>query len=101
MKRSSPRAPETKLCARCIENFCETTRGTSTMRLQGKVSIITGAGRGIGHATALKFGREGAIVIVCDLEQPTIDQAVAAVKAAGADAQGFMVDVTNRSSIQA
>ena len=70
------------------------------MRLQGKVSIITGAGRGIGHATALKFGREGAIVIVCDLDPTSIDQTVAAVKAVGADAQGFIVDVTNRSSIQ-
>ena len=46
------------------------------MRLAGKISIITGAGRGIGHATALKFAREGAKVIVCDLDQDTVDAAV-------------------------
>ena len=34
------------------------------MRLQNKVSIITGAAQGIGLATALKFAREGAIVVV-------------------------------------
>ena len=49
---------------------------------------------------ALKFGREGAIVIVCDLDQPSIDETVVAVKAVGADAQGFIVDVTNRFNPQ-
>ena len=47
------------------------------MRLQGKVSIITGAASGIGRATALKFAREGAIVAVCDLNQGAIDEVVA------------------------
>jgi len=37
------------------------------MRLLDKVAIITGAGRGIGQATAVKFAREGAKVVVCDL----------------------------------
>ena len=53
------------------------------MRLQGKVSIITGAASGIGRATALKFAREGAIVAVCDLNQGAIDEVVAEIKAAG------------------
>lgn len=38
------------------------------MRLQDKVSIITGAGRGIGRATALRFAQEGARVVVADIE---------------------------------
>jgi 3-oxoacyl-[acyl-carrier protein] reductase len=71
------------------------------MRLAGKISIITGAGRGIGHATALKFAREGAIVIVCDMDRTGIDQTVAAVRDAGGEAHGFVVDVTDRPSIQA
>jgi len=39
------------------------------MRLKDKVCIITGSARGIGQATALKFAREGARVVVCDLER--------------------------------
>ncbi|MEY4077085.1 MAG: hypothetical protein RIQ69_1455, partial [Pseudomonadota bacterium] len=39
------------------------------MRLKDKVSLITGAAQGIGLATALKFAKEGAIVIVCDVKQ--------------------------------
>lgn len=71
------------------------------MRLQGRVSIITGGGRGIGHATAIKFGQEGAMVVVCDLDQASIDQTVAAVRDAGGTALGFIVDVTKRSTIDA
>ena len=70
------------------------------MRLAGKVSIITGAARGIGHATALKFAREGAKVIVCDLDQAAVDAAVRDVREAGGEAHGFVVDVTVPSSIQ-
>src|SRR5262245_51924688 len=70
------------------------------MRLAGKISIITGAGRGIGHATALKFAREGAKVIVCDLDQQTVEAAVKDVRAAGGEAHGFVVDVTAPASIQ-
>ena len=54
------------------------------MRLQDKVAIITGAGRGIGHATALKFGKEGAKVATCDinadLAQEAAEQVVAAAR---------------------
>jgi len=71
------------------------------MRLAGKISIITGAGRGIGHATALKFAREGATVIVCDLDREGIEHTVAAVRDGGGDSHGFIVDVTDRASIQA
>jgi len=71
------------------------------MRLAGKVSIITGAGRGIGQATALKFAREGALVVVCDLDQDSVDQTVSAVRAAGGEAVGFLVDVTSAASIRA
>jgi 3-oxoacyl-[acyl-carrier protein] reductase len=71
------------------------------MRLKDKVSIITGAGRGIGQATALKFAREGAIVIVCDVGQAAIDETVATIRAEGGRADGFVVDVTKRAAIDA
>lgn len=71
------------------------------MRLAGKVCIITGAARGIGHATALKFAREGAKVVVCDLDRNTVDAAVDDIHSAGGEARGFVVDVTAPASIQA
>ncbi len=68
-------------------------------RLLNKVSLITGAAQGIGLATAIKFAQEGAIVIVCDLKQAGVDEAVAQCQALGASAVGFVMDVTRRSGI--
>ena len=70
-------------------------------RLTNKVSIITGAAQGIGLATALKFAAEGAIVIVCDLRQAAIDEAVKQCKALGAQAIGCLMDVTDRAQVDA
>ena len=70
-------------------------------RLQNKVSLITGAAQGIGLATALKFAAEGAIVIVCDIRQSAIDEAVKQCKALGAQAVGFVMDVTQRDMVDA
>ena len=67
---------------------------SSSQRLSGKVAIITGAAQGIGLATALKFAHEGARVVVCDVRQAAVDQTVAACQAAGAEALGLVVDVT-------
>jgi 3-oxoacyl-[acyl-carrier protein] reductase len=69
------------------------------MRLKDKISIITGAGRGIGQATALKFAREGATVIVCDVGQASVDETVAMIRAEGGRADGHVVDVTKRAAI--
>ena len=73
----------------------------SSPRLAGKVSIITGSGQGIGLATALKFAREGAVVVVCDVRQAQVDAAVAQCKALGAQALGLVVDVTQREMVDA
>ena len=72
---------------------------TSPQRLSQKVSIITGAAQGIGLATAIKFAQEGAIVVVCDVKQAAVDAAVAQCQAAGAQALGFVVDVTQRAMV--
>lgn len=71
------------------------------MRLRDKISIITGSARGIGRATALKFAAEGAHVVVCDLDQASIDAVVKTITGQGGKASGFVVDVTDRSSIDA
>lgn len=71
------------------------------MRLKDKVAIITGSASGIGEATAIKFAAEGAKVVVCDVNQAGVDQVVAALVAGGADAVGFVVDVTKTDTIAA
>jgi 3-oxoacyl-[acyl-carrier protein] reductase len=68
-------------------------------RLFNKVSLITGAAQGIGLATALKFAAEGATVVLCDMNQASVDQAVAQCRALGANAEGFAMDVTKRSVV--
>jgi 3-oxoacyl-[acyl-carrier protein] reductase len=72
------------------------------MRLANKIALVTGAAQGIGLATALKFAREGASVVVCDLHD--VDAAVAAVAAAsapGAACVGHVMDVTDRARVDA
>jgi 3-oxoacyl-[acyl-carrier protein] reductase len=77
------------------------------MRLQHKICIVTGAAQGIGLATALKFAREGATVVVCDLRADAVEAAVAQCRAAAPDkhastkAEGHVVDVTDRAAIDA
>ncbi len=71
------------------------------MRLTDKVAIITGSAQGIGLATALRFAAEGARVVVSDIGQQRVDQAVAAIVAQGGQAIGAVVDVTDRLAIDA
>jgi 3-oxoacyl-[acyl-carrier protein] reductase len=71
------------------------------MRLKDKVCIVTGAAQGIGLATALKFAREGAIVVVCDLRPDAVEAAVAQCLALGGRAEGQRVDVTQRDQVDA
>jgi len=71
------------------------------MRLKNKVAIITGAGQGIGQATALKFAREGARVAVCDINREGVDSTLALVVAEGGEALGVGCDVLDRASLEA
>ena len=69
------------------------------MRLKDKVAIVTGAGQGIGQATAMKFAREGARVAVCDINRASVDDTVATILANGGEALGYTIDVTDKASI--
>ena len=71
------------------------------MRLKDKVAIITGAGRGIGQATAVKFAREGAKVVVCDLSAESIADTFKQCEAIGAQTLGAVANVTDSKSLQA
>jgi len=69
------------------------------MRLKDNVAIITGAGQGIGQATAVKFAKEGARVVVCDINDASVQTTVQLITASGGEAIGFVVDVTKKASI--
>lgn len=69
------------------------------MKLKNKVAIITGGGRGIGEAAALKFAQEGARVVVADMNQEGIASVVKKIEAMNGEAIGVITNVTDAASI--
>ena len=66
------------------------------MRLRNKVALITGAAKGIGFATAKRFTEEGAKVMLADLNEAAVMEAVGQLK----HAEPYILNVTDRASIQ-
>jgi meso-butanediol dehydrogenase/(S,S)-butanediol dehydrogenase/diacetyl reductase len=71
-----------------------------SVRLKGKVAIITGGGSGIGRATAELFAREGASVVVADCTADAGMETVRAISDAGGDALFVEVDVSDWAQVQ-
>ena len=69
------------------------------MELEGQVAIVTGAGRGIGRATALELARMGADVVVAELDRVGADRTAAEVKGLGRRAAAVPTDVTSRGDL--
>ncbi|MCE2491634.1 MAG: glucose 1-dehydrogenase [Alphaproteobacteria bacterium] len=64
-------------------------------RVDGKVAIVTGAGKGIGRATAELLAECGAKVLVTDVLDAEVEETVEQIRAQGGEAQGLRHDVTN------
>ncbi|SDP77465.1 SDR family NAD(P)-dependent oxidoreductase [Desulforhopalus singaporensis] len=63
--------------------------------LKDKVAIITGSGRGIGRTTAMMFAREGARVVISDIDAQPADETVQDIKKAGGEAVAYVGDATS------
>lgn len=71
------------------------------MRFEGQAVYVTGAGHGIGRATALRLAAEGAAVAVSDIDGPAAEAVAAELVAMGHRAFATVCDLTNRAAVDA
>jgi 3-hydroxybutyrate dehydrogenase len=71
------------------------------MRLKDKVAVVTGAASGIGKEIAIVYAREGAKVVIADLNQEGADATAAELMATGGIAMGVAMDVTDEAQVDA
>ena len=70
-------------------------------QLTNQIAVVTGAGRGIGRAIALKFANEGADVVVVSRTQENSEKVAAEIRALGRKAWAFAVDVSDAAAVSA
>jgi 3-oxoacyl-[acyl-carrier protein] reductase len=70
------------------------------MRFEGKVALVTGAARGIGKAVALTLAREGAGVVVTDVDVESAQRVAQEIEGLGWKAQAIQADVSQREAVQ-
>jgi len=70
-------------------------------RLDGRVAVVTAGGSGIGAATARRFGKEGAAVVVADLSGTRAEKVAAEIIAAGGKAAHIKMDASDPEAVQA
>jgi len=68
-------------------------------RLNGRVSLVTGSGQGMGFAIATALAAEGARVVISDINSEAVTRSVDLLKKDGHDAMGVTMDVSNRHSV--
>src|SRR3989442_1637589 len=71
-----------------------------TGRFDGRTALVTGGGRGIGAATALRFAAEGAAVVVSDVDREPGEAIAGQIRAAGGRALAVACDVTERAAVE-
>ena len=82
------------------EIFAETVTSPSPGKLDQRVSLVTGAGSGMGEQIALLFAREGAKVVVVDIDGKTARKTAEAITAAKGEAIAVTADVTKEKDVQ-
>jgi len=70
-------------------------------RLEGKVALVTGAASGIGRATALRMGAEGARVFCCDVQAEACEETAKSIRESGAESSSLICDVTRSEDCNA
>jgi len=71
------------------------------MKLKDKVAIVTGAGRGIGRGIALRLAKDGADVVVADINSETVNKVAKEIEALGRKSLAIVADVSNGESVYA
>lgn len=72
-----------------------------TPRLTGKVAIVTGAASGIGRASAIRFAREGATVVIADINASGGDESADRIRQEGGESSFIRCDVSDTKDVQA
>lgn len=70
------------------------------MGLEGKIAIVTGSARGIGKAIARRLSREGATVVMCDLNMEELSTSAEELRSEGANILPLQVDVTDMKAVE-
>jgi 3-oxoacyl-[acyl-carrier protein] reductase len=73
----------------------------SQQELTGKVAVVTGAGQGIGRATAIALASAGAKVALVDLDETSNDESAASLRELGYDGRAYMADVASSAAVDA
>jgi 3-oxoacyl-[acyl-carrier protein] reductase len=72
-----------------------------TKPLHDKVAVVTGGGRGIGHAIAARLAEMGATTVICGRSQQTLDAAAQQIRSAGGQCEAMVCDVAQLASVEA
>ncbi|WP_339949031.1 SDR family oxidoreductase [uncultured Albimonas sp.] len=68
--------------------------------LEGKTAVVTGAGRGVGRAIALRFAAAGARVVACDRDEASLAQTIERIREEGGEATAFAADLSAALGVQ-
>src|ERR1700741_794341 len=74
--------------------------GSTHMKLKGKVALVTGAGSGMGKATALLFASEGAKVAAADISEAAVESVAREIRNAGGEVIAIGADVAKSEDVQ-
>jgi len=74
---------------------------TNARPLQDKIAVVTGGGRGIGHAISMRLAAMGATTVICGRSQQNLDTAAQEIRANGGQCESFTCDVGQLSSVEA